>query len=174
MTSFPEAGGHGFVFGLAGFSGSGKTTLAERLITELTARGHRVSSIKHAHHSFEADTPGKDSWRHRKAGAREMVVSSSTRRVKFTETPDGGEAELEALLAELAPADFVLVEGYKDTDFPKIEVWRSETGQPFLHGTHPGILAVASDAPIPDCPLPVLGLDDINGIADAVEKGLRP
>ena len=89
MTSFPEAGKHGFVFGLAGFSGSGKTTLAEKLISALCQRGFSVASIKHAHHAFDADTPGKDSWRHRKAGATQMIVSSSLRRVKFTETPDG-------------------------------------------------------------------------------------
>ena len=174
MTSFPEAARHGFVFGLAGFSGSGKTTLAENLIAELVARGHRVSSIKHAHHAFDPDTPGKDSWRHRKAGANETIVSSRARRVKFTETPDGEEASLGALLDELAPADFVLVEGYKDVDFPKIEVWRVDNGQPFLHETRPGIRAVACDTPLPDCPLPVLDLNDAAGIADAVEKGLLP
>ena len=172
MTSSPAAGRHGLVFGLAGFSGSGKTTLAEKLIAELTARGHRVSSIKHAHHAFDPDTPGKDSWRHRKAGAREMIVSSKARRVKFTETPDGAEAALDTLLEQLDPADFVLVEGYKDVDFPKIEVWRAENGQPFLHETRPGIRAVACDAPLPGCPLPVLDLNDAVAIADAVEKGL--
>lgn len=137
-------------------------------------RGHSVSSIKHAHHAFDPDTPGKDSWRHRKAGAAEMIVSSSVRRVKFTETPGGDEAGLEDLLAELAPAGFVLVEGYKDVDFPKIEVWRAENGQPFLHESRPGIRMLASDTPLPDCPLPVLDLNDIAGIADAVEGRLTP
>ena len=173
MAPSLDNGRHGFVFGLAGYSGSGKTTLAERLIAELTARGHRVSSVKHAHHAFDPDTPGKDSWRHRKAGAREMVVSSSVRRVKFTETPDGDEAGLETVLAELAPADFVLVEGYKDANFPKIEVWREETGHPFLHGSRPGIRVVASDTPVPGCPLTVLDLNDVAAVADAVEGRLE-
>ena len=174
MTSFPEADKHGFVFGLAGYSGSGKTTLAVGLITELAARGHRVSSIKHAHHDFDPDEEGKDSWRHRAAGVRELVVSSKHRRVKFTETPDSGEADLATLVGELAPADFVIVEGYKEVDFPKIEVWRAEAGNPFLHATHPGIRLVASDTPVPDCPLPVADLNDIKAIADLVEQRLAP
>ena len=174
MTSFPEADKHGFVFGLAGYSGSGKTTLAVGLITELAARGHRVSSIKHAHHDFDPDEEGKDSWRHRAAGVRELVVSSRNRRVKFTETPDSGETDLATLVGELAPADFVIVEGYKEVDFPKIEVWRAETGNPFLHATHPGIRLVASDTPVPDCPLPVADLNDIKAIADLVEQRLAP
>jgi molybdopterin-guanine dinucleotide biosynthesis protein B len=172
MTSFPEAGKHGFVFGLAGFSGSGKTTLAEKLISALCQRGFSVASIKHAHHAFDADTPGKDSWRHRKAGATQMIVSSSLRRVKFTETPDGDEADLNTLLGEINPADFVLVEGYKNLDFPKIEIWREEEANPFLHETRPGIRIVASDTALPECPLPVLDLNNIESIADAVEKRL--
>ena len=123
---------HGFVFGLAGYSGAGKTSLAEKIISALVARGHNVASIKHAHHHFDPDTPGKDSWRHRKAGASQMLISSALRRVKFTETPDKNEAGLPALLEELSPADFVLVEGFKKIDFPKIEIWRQETGRPFF------------------------------------------
>lgn len=163
---------HGFVFGLAGYSGSGKTTLAEQLISILVSRGHRVASIKHAHHAFDPDTPGKDSWRHRKAGASQMLVSSALRRVKFTETPDRNEADLPALLAELDPADFVLVEGFKAVDFPKIEIWREQTGQPFIHPEFPGVKMIASDVPLADCPLPRLDINDPEAIATAVENRL--
>ena len=163
---------HGFVFGLAGYSGAGKTSLAEKIISALVARGHNVASIKHAHHHFDPDTPGKDSWRHRKAGASQMLISSALRRVKFTETPDKNEAGLPALLEELSPADFVLVEGFKKIDFPKIEIWRQETGRPFLYPELPGIRMVASDTPLPDCPLPVLDLNDTEAIASAIEGRL--
>jgi len=172
MTSLPNAARHGMVFGLAGYSGSGKTTLAEKLIQVLTERGYTLASIKHAHHAFDPDTPGKDSWRHRKAGASQMLISSALRRVHFTETPDRKEADLDTLLGELQPADMVLVEGFKDIDFPKIEIWRKATGNPFLYPERPGIKAVASDIPLPDCPLPVLDLNDAGAIADAIIKGL--
>ena len=177
-AALTDIGGHGFVFGLAGLSGSGKTTLAEKLIAALVSRGYRVASIKHAHHAFDPDTPGKDSWRHRKAGASQILVSSALRRVRFTETPEGDEAGLETLLAELAPADFVLVEGFKSVDFPKIEIWRQETGHDFLYPQHPGIKALASDTPLGDvslgdCPLPVFDLNDTDAIADAVIKRLE-
>ncbi|XDZ66176.1 molybdopterin-guanine dinucleotide biosynthesis protein B [Alphaproteobacteria bacterium LSUCC0684] len=171
MTPLPNASRHSMVFGLAGFSGSGKTTLAEKLIRILTQRGYSVASIKHAHHAFDPDTPGKDSWRHRKAGATQMLISSSLRRVHFIETPDRDEADLNTLLGELMPTDIVLVEGFKDTDFPKIEVWRAETGNAFLYPERPGIFAVAADTPLPDCPLPVLDLNDAATIADTLIKG---
>jgi molybdopterin-guanine dinucleotide biosynthesis protein B len=172
--TLPNAARHGTVFGLAGFSGSGKTTLAEKLIRELTKRGFSLASIKHAHHAFDPDTPGKDSWRHRKAGASQMLISSSLRRVHFTETPDGREADLNTLLGELMPADMVLVEGFKDIDFPKIEIWRAATGNPFLYPERPGIFAVAADTPLPDCPLPVLDLNVEAAIADAIIRRFHP
>ena len=115
---------HGFVMGLAGWSGSGKTTLAEKLIAALTARGLDIATIKHAHHMFDADTPGKDSHRHRTAGSRQVIVSSKVRSVLFTENRDNGEARLEDLLDRLVPADIVIVEGYKREPIPKIEVFR--------------------------------------------------
>jgi len=170
----PNAARHGTVFGLAGFSGSGKTTLAEKLISILTERGFSVASIKHAHHAFDPDSPGKDSWRHRKAGATQMLISSSRRRVHFTETPDGIEADLNTLLGELRPADMVLVEGFKDIDFPKIEIWRAETGNPFLYPERPGIFAVAADTSLPDCRLPVLDLNDAATIADVIIRKSHP
>lgn len=174
MTSRPDTARHGFVFGLAGLSGSGKTTLAEKLINTLAQRGHSVASIKHAHHAFDPDTPGKDSWRHRKAGASQVIVSSALRRVHFTETPDGPEADLDTLLAELAPVDFVLVEGFKSVDFPKIEIWRADAGTERLHPAFPGIRMVASDAPLPGEDLPVLDLNDPDAIADAIINRLMP
>jgi len=171
MTPLPNASRHGIVFGLAGFSGSGKTTLAEKLIHILTERGYGVASIKHAHHAFDPDTPGKDSWRHRKAGATQMLISSSLRRVLFIETPDRNEADLNTLLGELMPTDIVIVEGFKDTDFPKIEVWRAETGNSFLYPQRPGIFAIATNTPLPDCPIQVLDLNDASSIADRIIKG---
>ena len=174
MTSLPHAQAHGFVFGLAGLANSGKTTLAEKLIASLSTKGFRVASIKHAHHGFEADTPDKDSWRHRKAGARETIISSSNRRVKFTELHNEDEASLDTLLSELSVADFVLVEGYKSVDFPKIEIWRSDLDSPFLYETHPGIRMIASDIPLTDCPLPRLDLNDTEAITKAVIGKLNP
>lgn len=164
---------HGFVFGLAGYSGAGKTSLAEKVIALLVDRGHTVASIKHAHHEFDPDTPGKDSWRHRQAGASQMLISSSRRRVKFTETPPDGEADLPTLLSELNPADFVLIEGFKSVDFPKIEIQRQALGHEFLFKTFPGIRAVASDSPLDDCPLPVLDLNNPEEIVDAIERKLK-
>ena len=112
--------GHRLVIGLAGFSGAGKTTLAEQLIPLLVAKGFNIATIKHAHHNFDADIEGKDSWRHRQAGASQVLVSSKKRRAHFTETADENEASLDTLLAELAPSDIVLVEGFKTTQSPKL------------------------------------------------------
>ena len=176
MATVIDGERHGFVFGLAGYSGAGKTSLAEKLIAVLVSRGHSVASIKHAHHEFDPDTPGKDSWRHRKAGAGQMLISSAKRRVKFTETPDGNEASLPELLHDLDPVDFVLVEGFKSVDFPKIEIWRQslgdKTNQGYLHHTFPGIRVVASDSQLEDCSLPVIDLNNPEAIADLIERRL--
>lgn len=152
--------------GLAGWSGSGKTTLAEKLIAALTARGLDIATIKHAHHMFDADTPGKDSHRHRTAGSRQVIVSSKVRSVLFTENRDNGEARLEDLLDRLVPADIVIVEGYKREPIPKIEVFRPETGKPSLFPEDDNIIAVATDEPssLPVTSLPVLDLNDIDAI----------
>ena len=165
-----DRGKHGLVFGLAAMSGAGKTTLAEALIRIFTARGYKTSSIKHAHHQFDPDTPGKDSWRHRKAGALEMLVSSASRRVKFTETPDMNEADLPTLLAELAPVDIVLVEGFKTANFPKVEIHRSGLGQDLLYPKLSGVFMVATDIPIDDCPLPQADLNKPDAVADLILK----
>jgi molybdopterin-guanine dinucleotide biosynthesis protein B len=157
---------HGFVMGLAGWSGSGKTTLAEKLIAALTARGLDIATIKHAHHMFDADTPGKDSHRHRTAGSRQVIVSSRIRSVLFTENRDHGEARLEDLLDALVPADIVIIEGYKREPVPKIEVFRPETGKPALFPEDDRIIAVATDDPssLPATTLPLLDLNNIDAI----------
>ena len=163
---------HGIVFGLAGFSGAGKTTLAEKLIQIFCERKLSVATLKHAHHEFDPDTPGKDSWRHRRAGAGQMIISSSNRRVKFTETPDGNEADLNTLLGELNPADIVLIEGFKKINFPKIEIHRKDLGHDFLFESFPGIQLVATDHIYDNLQVEQIHLDDLSGIADRILKGL--
>ena len=149
------------VVGLSGFSGSGKTTLAERLIAALRAAGQRVSVVKHAHHKFDIDHEGKDSWRHRQAGASEVVIASARRLAKIREFPVRADPTVHELIAELAPCDWVLVEGFKSSALPKIEVWRAENGKPARYGEDPHIVAVATDdprqLPVPTT-LPVLDL----------------
>ena len=158
------------VFGLAGWSGSGKTTLVTALIPELTARGYAVSTIKHAHHSFDIDRPGKDSWRHRHAGASEVLISSSERLALVREHRGAPEPTLEMLLQQLAPVDLVLIEGFKREAVPKLEIWRAETGQPPLFPDDPNIVALAGDRPDPEPALPRYALDDIAGIADFIVR----
>ena len=153
------------LIGLAGWSGAGKTTLLERVIPHLIARGLSVSTIKHAHHSFDVDVPGKDSWKHRNAGATEVLVSSGNRFALMHELRGAPEPTLHELLSLLSPVDLVIVEGFKADAHPKIEVYRAETGKEFLHGQDKAIVAVASDVPVATA-LPVLHLDDIEKIAD--------
>ncbi len=153
------------LIGLAGWSGAGKTTLLERVIPHLIARGLSVSTIKHAHHSFDVDVPGKDSWKHRNAGATEVLVSSGNRFALMHELRGAPEPTLHELLSLLSPVDLVIVEGFKADAHPKIEVYRAETGKEFLHGQDKAIVAVASDVPVAT-DLPVLHLDDIEKIAD--------
>lgn len=156
------------VIGLVGWSGSGKTTLVTRLIPWLSGQGVTVSTIKHAHSRFDLDRPGKDSHAHREAGAAQVLLASSQRWALLTELRGAPEPELPELLAQLAPVDLVLVEGFKDGPHPRIEVHRVALGQPFLYPDRPGILAVASDvAPPPGAP-PHLPLDDIPAIGAAV------
>lgn len=152
------------LFGFAGFSGSGKTTLIERLIPRLTAAGLRVSLVKHAHHTFDVDQPGKDSHRHRQAGCTEVLVTSSRRWALMHELRGAPEPALNELTAKLAPCDLVLVEGFKREAIPKLEVHRAAVGEPLLFPHDPHIVAVASDGKV-DTALPLFGLDDIDGIA---------
>jgi molybdopterin-guanine dinucleotide biosynthesis protein B len=158
------------LIGLAGWSGAGKTTLLVKLIPELIARGVTVSTIKHAHHRFDVDTPGKDSWEHRAAGARQVLVGSAHRWALMTELRGAPEPDLRALLGQLAPVDLVIVEGFKQDLHPKIEVHRAANDKPWLHPDHPAIVAIASDVPppagrTPDA-LPWARLDDTARIAE--------
>ena len=160
------------VFGIAGYSGSGKTTLLEKLIPQFTARGLRVSVIKHAHHGFDIDRPGKDSYRHREAGASEVLLSCNDRWALMHERRDGSDVTLDDLLARLAPCDLVLVEGFKQEPIPKLEVWRPENGKPPLFPERSDIVAVASNVALATS-LPRLALDDVAAIADFVMNTLQ-
>ena len=152
------------IFGFAGYSGSGKTTLIEQLIPLLTVRGLRVSLIKHAHHTFDVDTPGKDSYRHRHAGCTEVLVTSSRRWVLMHELRGAAEPDLNEQLMHLSPCDLVLVEGFKHERIPKIEVYRAAVGEPMLHPHDSNIVAVASDTRL-DTTLPQLDLNQPPQIA---------
>jgi molybdopterin-guanine dinucleotide biosynthesis protein B len=153
------------VFGFAASSGSGKTTLLERLIPLLAGRGLRVSVIKHAHHGFDLDQPGKDSYRHRQAGAREVLVSSGARWALMHELRGEPEVALQGLLARLSPCDVVLIEGFKREPVPRVEVHRHATGAALLYPGDPCIVAIASDVAL-DAPIPVFPLDDPGPLAD--------
>ena len=159
---------HGAVFALAGWSGSGKTTLVEQLVAHLVGLGYDIATVKHAHHHFDADTPGKDSFRHRQAGSRQVLVSSAQRSALFTEHADNDEPDLLDLLGQLAPADLVLVEGFKKYTIGKIEIFRQSVGKPRLYPQDDMVMAVASDAQLDDCPLPVFDLSDIATIANFI------
>jgi molybdopterin-guanine dinucleotide biosynthesis protein B len=161
------------VFGVVGWKNSGKTGLMERLVTEFTDRGISVSTIKHAHHAFDVDQPGKDSFRHRVAGAREVVLASAYRFAIMHELRDADEPSLDDLLSKMAPVDLVLIEGYKTEHHAKIEANRAATGKDLLAPNDAKILAVASDRQ-PQIDRPVFDRDDTVGIADfiAVQVGL--
>lgn len=155
--------------GFAGYSGSGKTTLIEQLIPRFVERQLRVSLIKHAHHTFDIDRPGKDSFRHREAGASEVLISSRDRWVLMHELRGEQEPDLHAQLSALTPCDLVLVEGYKFSDLPKIEVWRASAGKPMLWPNDTNIVAVASDGPV-DTSLPTLDINNPTRIAGFISE----
>jgi molybdopterin-guanine dinucleotide biosynthesis adapter protein len=155
------------VFGFAGFSGSGKTTLIEQLIPRFRAHGLSVSLIKHAHHSFDIDRPGKDSFRHREAGASEVLITSGQRWVLMHELRGDDEPGLDEQLRRLSPCDLVLVEGYKRSPIPKLEVHRPSHGRPLLHPSDPHVVGVACDGDVRTS-LPVLDLNDPDAIAGFV------
>ena len=161
------------IYGVTGWKNAGKTGLMERLVAEITSRGLSVSTIKHAHHSFDVDHPGKDSHRHRVAGAHEVLLASKNRIALMQELRDHEEPELAHLLTRLAPVDLVLIEGYKRDRHPKIEAHRAVTGQPLIAPGDDTIRAVASDVPL-TLDRPVFGLDDTIALADFVlrEVGL--
>ncbi len=158
-------------FGFAGWSGSGKTTLIEKLIPRFVAHGLRVSLVKHAHHTFDVDTPGKDSYRHRHAGATEVLVTSSRRWVLMHELRGAQEPSFDEQVKRLSPCDLLLVEGFKFAPIPKLEVWRAEPGEAMLHPNDPHIVAVATDAQV-ETSLPRLDLNDDAGIAAFILKHL--
>jgi molybdopterin-guanine dinucleotide biosynthesis adapter protein len=162
------------IFGLAGWSGSGKTTLVTALIPELRRRGLRVSTIKHAHHEFDVDQPGKDSHRHREAGATEVMVASAARWALMREHRGAPEPSLEDLVARMAPVDLLLVEGFKRHPHLKLEVHRPSLGKPLLCREDRDIVAVASDVPMRDLPVPRLPLDDVPAIAAFIVERSGP
>lgn len=157
------------VIGFAGWSGAGKTTLLQRAIPRLLGEGLRVSVIKHAHHQFDVDVPGKDSWVHRQSGASEVLVSSSRRWALMHELRGAAEPRLQELLAKMAPVDLVLVEGFKREPHRKIEVHRAANGKPWLFPDDPGIVGIVTDAKV-ETRLPVVHLDDIDGIAGLIKR----
>jgi molybdopterin-guanine dinucleotide biosynthesis adapter protein len=162
------------VIGLAGWSGAGKTTLLLKLILELNRRGLTVSTLKHAHHAFEIDKPGKDSFEHRAAGASEVLVASTRRWALMHELRNEPEPTLSFLLARLSPVDIVIVEGFKDCGHPKIEVHRGENRQPFLFTDHVSVRAIASDVAVPGASVPIIPLDDVMAIADHALAAAEP
>ena len=158
------------IFGFAGWSGSGKTTAIEQAIPQLCSHGLRVSLIKHAHHAFDIDQPGKDSWRHRRAGCGEVLVTSPVRWALMHELRDEPELTLPQALRRLSPCDLVLVEGYKWAGIPKLEIHRPAIGKPLLFPDDPWIIGLATDAPnqFPDAPLPVLDLSNASAVSGFV------
>jgi molybdopterin-guanine dinucleotide biosynthesis protein B len=162
------------IIGLAGWSGSGKTTLITKVIPVLVGRGLKVATIKHAHHEFDIDKPGKDSWLHREAGASEVIVASSRRWALVHELRGEPEPPLAALLTKLDPADLVIVEGFKRHAHPKLEIYRAVLGKPRIYPEDDCVVAIASDAPLPDAPLPVLMLDDIDAVANVLQAEAMP
>jgi molybdopterin-guanine dinucleotide biosynthesis protein B len=162
------------VIGLAGWSGAGKTTLLAKLIPVLVKQGLRVATLKHAHHAFDVDHPGKDSYVHREAGASEVIVSSARRWVQIHEIGERAEATLAELLRRLSPCDLVIVEGFKRAAHAKLEVFRAANGRPPLHPDDPRIVAVASDRPFSAAGIPVVDLNDVAAIAEAALAGAEP
>jgi molybdopterin-guanine dinucleotide biosynthesis protein B len=154
------------IIGLAGWSGSGKTTLITKLIPRLIARGVLVSTLKHAHHGFDLDQPGKDSFFHRTAGATEVIISSAKRWAILHELREEPEWNLRSLVAKMSPVDLVLVEGFKRDAFPKLEIHRAANNKPLIHPEDPHIVAIASDIALPQAKVPVIDLNDIETIAD--------
>jgi molybdopterin-guanine dinucleotide biosynthesis protein B len=162
------------LIGLAGWSGAGKTTLMTRLIPELAGRGVSVSTLKHAHHAFDIDQPGKDSYAHRSAGARQVLVASANRWALMTELRGAPELGLADLLRKLDPVELVIVEGFKRDAHPKLEVHRAANGKPWLHPGDRHIAAIAADIAPPEDRLPRAHLDDIAAIADLVLRHAAP
>ena len=156
------------IIGIAGFRKVGKTTLVERLVGELGARGYRVSTVKHAHHDAEIDEPGRDSWRHREAGAQEVALVTARRFAIMHELRGAPEPPLADIVARMAPADVVIVEGFKEAAIPKIEVRRTGLDHPPLAGRVANVIAIATNDAVAETHLPVISLDDVPAIADFI------
>ncbi len=156
------------IFGLAGWSGSGKTTLMEKLVAELSRRGVRVSTVKHTHHDVDVDRPGKDSFRHREAGAVEVLITSSRRWALMHELRGEEEPPVDELTRHMTAVDLVLIEGFKTHAHAKLEIHRPSLGKPMLWPTDPTVIAVASDEPLPGVTLPVLPLADADAVTDFI------
>jgi molybdopterin-guanine dinucleotide biosynthesis protein B len=162
------------IIGLAGWSGSGKTTLITKLIPRLIERGVKVSTLKHAHHGFDLDQPGKDSFFHRAAGATEVIISSAKRWAILHELREEAEWDLGTLVTKMSPVDLVLVEGFKRDRFPKLEIYRAANNKPLIHPDYPRIVAIASDTALPGVKIPVIDLNDIEAIADLLLQHAVP
>ena len=162
------------IIGLAGWSGSGKTMLITRVVPVLVGRGLKVATVKHAHHAFDLDQPGKDSWLHRHAGASEVAVVSSRRWALVHELRGEPEPPLAEILEKLSPVDVVIIEGFKRHAHPKLEVFRAAVGKPVLYPDDDCVVAIASDGPLPQAPLPVVDLDDTERIADILQAEAVP
>jgi molybdopterin-guanine dinucleotide biosynthesis protein B len=161
------------VIGVAGFKNAGKTTLVERLVRVLTGRGYRISTVKHAHHSFDIDHEGRDSFRHRAAGASEVAVVSASRWAIIHESRGEPEPSLEEILGKLKPCDLVIVEGYKRDSHDKIEVRNLALNHPRLAGEDPTVVAIAANGPVNDAPVPVFDRDDVTALADFIVAHMR-
>lgn len=158
------------VLGLAGWSGAGKTTLLAKLIPELIRRGITVSTMKHAHHAFDVDTPGKDSYVHREAGATEVLVASGSRWALMHEHRGSPEPSSQELMRHMSPVDLLLVEGFKKESHDKLEIYREANGRPLLASEDPHVVAILADGPVPETALPVIDLNDTAAIADFVMR----
>jgi len=156
------------IFGLVGWSGSGKTTMLVKLLPELVARGVRVSTMKHAHHAFDVDKPGKDSFEHRAAGASEVLVTSANRWALMHENRGTPEPTIEELVRHMSPVDLLIIEGFKGHAHDKMEIYRPATGKSLIQPNDPLIRAVASDGPVEAATVPVLDLNNISGLADYI------
>jgi molybdopterin-guanine dinucleotide biosynthesis adapter protein len=162
------------IIGLAGWSGSGKTTLVTNVIPVLVGRGLKVATVKHAHHEFDTDQPGKDSWLHRRAGASEVAIISSRRWAIVHELGGEPEPPLADVLAKLSPVDLVVIEGFKRHRHPKLEVYRAAVGKPLLHPDDDCIVAIATDAALRDAQVPVVRLDDFEAVANVLQAEALP
>lgn len=156
------------LLGIVGFKNAGKTTLTERLVSELTARRYRISTVKHAHHAFDIDQEGRDSWRHRKAGASEVAIVSANRWALVHELRGGPEPALQEIVSKLAPCDLVLTEGYKWEKHPKIEVRNVALAHPELAGKDPTVIAIAANGAIENSAVPVFDRENVKVIADFI------